>query len=179
MVSREVGRACAPCASLKSLFRIKCWGAGENRPGRRRVGFTPASSRPIGRVPAGGGHWREGPKVEYSPREATRADPRELGVGLRLSYPAIGESRTPCLGRARSTRDDDPGPRGTFGARASSATIGPRGGSRVGSRGRRKWVIRFQSPLCVQGARSSRTRNLTETFWSVERKRKFSGFVSR
>lgn len=82
MVSREVGRACAPCASLKSLFRIKCWGAGENRPARRRVGFTPASSRPIGRIPTGGGHWREGPKVEYSPREATRADPRHFGVGL-------------------------------------------------------------------------------------------------
>ena len=88
MVSREVGRACAPCASLKSLFRIKCWGAGENRPARRRVGFTPASSRPIGWIASGGGHWREGPKVEYLPREATRADPREFGVGLRLCHPA-------------------------------------------------------------------------------------------
>lgn len=81
VVSREVDRACAPCASLKSLFRIKCWGAGENRLGRRRVGFTPASSQRIGGKLCGGEHWREGPKVEYSPREATRADPGEYGVG--------------------------------------------------------------------------------------------------
>lgn len=84
MVSREVGRACAPCASLKSLFRIKCWGAGENRLGRRRVGFTPASSPRIGRIRYSGGHWREGPKVEYSPREATRADPGENESGVAL-----------------------------------------------------------------------------------------------
>lgn len=84
MVSREVDRACAPCASLKSLFRIKCWGAGENRLGRRRVGFTPASSPRIGRTPYDGGDWREGPKVEYSPREGTRADPGEYGSGVAL-----------------------------------------------------------------------------------------------
>jgi len=82
VVSREVDRACAPCASLKSLFRIKCWGAGENRFGRRRVGFMPASSLRIGRTSYGGEHWREGPKVEYSPREATRADPGEYESGV-------------------------------------------------------------------------------------------------
>jgi len=31
-----------------------------------------------------GGDWREGPKVEYSPREGTRADPGEYGSGVVL-----------------------------------------------------------------------------------------------
>ncbi|TGZ52624.1 hypothetical protein DBV15_07098 [Temnothorax longispinosus] len=40
----------------------------------------PASSSRIGRTSYGGEHWREGPKVEYSPREATRADPGDSAL---------------------------------------------------------------------------------------------------